>query len=148
MTKTFAEKRFFKWQEDDRSVSLRARSGSYGGGSEVLIVSYGLDSYNQSTYEEVSQTLKTNIGGDDVAKVIVLESNQNHAVAKETEVCPCLPASMGMGGGYVPMVVDTLIFDESQITSPYNGNVPKWNDSCHTLSKEAGRAIVIVEGGA
>lgn len=36
---------------------------------------------------------------------IVLESNQNHATAKETEVCPSLPASMGLGGGYVPMIV-------------------------------------------
>lgn len=36
--KTFAEKRFFKWEPDEISVSLRARSGSYGGGSEVLIV--------------------------------------------------------------------------------------------------------------
>lgn len=33
----FAEKRFFKWEEDEQSVSLRARSGSYGGGSETLI---------------------------------------------------------------------------------------------------------------
>lgn len=37
---------------------------------------------------------------------ILLESNQNHATAKETETCTTLPASMGMGGGYVPMVVD------------------------------------------
>ena len=37
--KTFSEVRFFKWQENDKSVSLRARSGSYGGGSEVLVVS-------------------------------------------------------------------------------------------------------------
>lgn len=71
MKKTFAEKRFFKWQEDEVSVSLRNRSGSYGGGSEVL----------------------------------VLESNQNHAIAEDTEVCPTLPASMGMGGGYIPMIV-------------------------------------------
>ena len=37
--------------------------------------------------------------------MIVLESNQNHATAKETEVCTTLPASMGLGGGYVPMIV-------------------------------------------
>lgn len=36
--KCFAEKRFFKWQEDEVAVSLRNHSGSYGGGSEVLIV--------------------------------------------------------------------------------------------------------------
>ena len=70
--KTYAEKRFFKWELDDVSVSLRAKSGSYGGGSEVL----------------------------------VLESNQNHAIAEDTEICPCLPAAMGNGGGYVPMIVE------------------------------------------
>lgn len=40
MNRTFVEKRFFKWVEDDVSVSLRASSGSYGGGSEVLVISY------------------------------------------------------------------------------------------------------------
>ena len=64
MSKSFTEVRFFKWQEDEVSVSLRARSGSYGGGSEV----------------------------------VVIESNQNHATIKDTEVCPTLPASMGQGG--------------------------------------------------
>lgn len=39
MTKTFTEKRFFEWREDDVSVTLRASSGSYGGGgSEVLVI--------------------------------------------------------------------------------------------------------------
>lgn len=57
--KTYTEKKFFEWHEDDTSVTLRERSGSYGGGSEVL-------------------------------------------------------------------VIDTLVFDESSITSPVNGNVPQW----------------------
>ena len=35
---------------------------------------------------------------------IVLESNQNHATVTDNGVSPTLPASMGMGGGYVPMV--------------------------------------------
>lgn len=39
------------------------------------------------------------------SEVLVLESNQNHATAKDTEICPTLPASMGLGGGYVPMIV-------------------------------------------
>lgn len=38
-------------------------------------------------------------------KPIVLESNQNHATITNNDVCPALPASMGMGGGYVPMIV-------------------------------------------
>lgn len=37
---------------------------------------------------------------------MVLESNQNHATITDNGICPTLPASMGMGGGYVPMVVE------------------------------------------
>lgn len=37
---------------------------------------------------------------------IVLESNQNHATVTDNGVSPTLPASMGMGGGYVPMVAE------------------------------------------
>lgn len=35
--KTLTEKRFFEWHEDDVSVTLRNKGGSYGG-SEVLII--------------------------------------------------------------------------------------------------------------
>lgn len=37
--KTYTEKRFFEWHEDDVSVTLREKSGSYGGGSEVFVIS-------------------------------------------------------------------------------------------------------------
>ena len=40
------------------------------------------------------------------AQPVVLESNQVHATASQTGICPTLPASMGLGGGYVPMVTD------------------------------------------
>ena len=36
--KTLTEKRFFEWHEDEVSVTLQNRGGSYGGGSEVLII--------------------------------------------------------------------------------------------------------------
>lgn len=42
---------------------------------------------------------------------VVLESNQVHATATQTGICPTLPASMGLGGGYVPMVTERKIFD-------------------------------------
>lgn len=38
MMKTLTEKRFFEWHEDDVAVTLRNHSGSYGGGSEVLVI--------------------------------------------------------------------------------------------------------------
>lgn len=37
---------------------------------------------------------------------IVLESNQNHATITNSGICPTLSSSMGMGGGYVPMIVE------------------------------------------
>ena len=61
-SKCYAEKRFFKWQEDEIAVSLRAKSGSYGGGSEVLIVTaYGFDERAKWATEEKAQTLS--VGG-------------------------------------------------------------------------------------
>lgn len=36
---------------------------------------------------------------------LLLESNQNHATVQTDGICTALPASMGMGGGYIPMVV-------------------------------------------
>lgn len=36
--KTVTEKRFFEWHEDDVAVTLRNRGGSYGNGSEVLVI--------------------------------------------------------------------------------------------------------------
>lgn len=47
-------------------------------------------------------------------------------------------------GGNVPIVIDTLVFDEAQITSPTNGNHPQWGGCCHSLSRECGRAVVII----
>lgn len=46
----------------------------------------------------------------------MLESNQNHATITDNGICPSLPASMGMGGGYVPMVVMGIDFYNQSIT--------------------------------
>ena len=40
------------------------------------------------------------------AQPVALESNQVHATVTQTGICPTLPASMGLGGGYVPMITD------------------------------------------
>lgn len=41
-------------------------------------------------------TARYGTGGGNVP--IILESNQNHATITDGEVCPTLPASMGLGG--------------------------------------------------
>ena len=42
------------------------------------------------------------------------------------------------------MILDTMVFDEGQITCPTNGLNPKWGGSCHALSGNAGRTVVII----
>lgn len=56
----------------------------------------------------VTETLRASEHGH---QPIVLESNQVHATVSQTGICPTLPASMGLGGGYVPMVTERKIFD-------------------------------------
>jgi len=43
------------------------------------------------------------------------------------------------------MIVDTLVFDESQITSKLNYSHPTWGGQCHPLTSAAGRAIVVIK---
>lgn len=48
------------------------------------------------------------------------------------------------GGGSETIVVETLVFDATQVTSKANGNNPTWGD-CHTISAgNANRATVII----
>ena len=57
MTRTMTEKRFYEWHEDDVSVTLRAKSGSYGGGSEVLVISSTPTQLEQSV-QEITRALE------------------------------------------------------------------------------------------
>ena len=52
-----------------------------------------------------------NQGGMAVVQPILLESNQNHATVQTNGICTTLPASMGMGGGYVPMVTQPVCYE-------------------------------------
>ena len=47
---------------------------------------------------------------------IVLQSNQNNATITSDGVCPTLVASMGLGGGYVPMIVEEANEDTTDET--------------------------------
>lgn len=46
------------------------------------------------------------------------------------------------GGGF--LILDTLVFDEGQITCPTNGLHPKWNGLCHGITLNAGRTVVVI----
>ena len=50
---------------------------------------------------------------------LILESNQDHAAVRTDGITPALPASMGMGGGYVPMLYENHGID-SRYTGPHS----------------------------
>ena len=64
--------------------------------------------------ENVAGTLRAEEHGH---QPILLESNQNHATIRTDGISTTLPASMGMGGGYVPMVYENHGID-SRYTGP------------------------------
>ena len=64
-----------------------------------------------------------------MSEPIVLESNQNHATITNSGICPTLPSSMGMGGGYVPMIVMQRRFSDVRIAE---------TEVCFTLESGAG----------
>lgn len=51
---------------------------------------------------------------------IVLASNQDQAQITNDGICPTLVASMGLGGGYIPMIVQEV--NNERTDSIYNGN--------------------------
>ena len=64
--------------------------------------------------ENVAGTLRAEEHGH---QPILLESNQNHATVRTDGISTTLPAAMGMGGGYVPMVYENHGID-SRYTGP------------------------------
>lgn len=58
MKKTLTEKRFFEWHEDDLSVTLRNKGGSYGGAAKCLSSKpIGVDLYNHAVTGSTAMTL-------------------------------------------------------------------------------------------
>ena len=64
---------------------------------------------------DVSGTLRSQMNQH---QPLILESNQEHATVRTDGITPTLPASMGMGGGYVPMVYENHGID-SRYTGPH-----------------------------
>ena len=62
---------------------------------------------------------------------ILLESNQNHATIQTDGISTALPASMGMGGGYVPMVVGVDGYNQSTTGEKAKSLTNKATDSDH-----------------
>ena len=99
---------------EEKQPTIQAAAGESGNNQPLVCHSVyttqacgDRDNPSQSFIEEKAYTLPSNPmsdRGQAVCQPILLESNQNHATIQTDGVSTTLPASMGMGGGYVPMV--------------------------------------------
>ena len=65
----------------------------------------------------------------------------------ESSVAETLRACGGdIGGGSETLILDTLVFDGGQITSPTNCSYVEWGGVCPTLAGTIGRMTVIIKG--
>ena len=81
---TYAEVRFFKWQKAETSVSLRAKSGSYGGGSEVLVVTkqYAMQRIGEYKRSDKASALKQRDYKDHTDLIIQAEGKENRPLSQ------------------------------------------------------------------
>lgn len=100
---------------DDVHTSLTSGGGQAGQGYPCVLCLNDQGGQFMSPSENITGTLRAQMHSH---QTLVLESNQKHAVVREDGKSPTLPASMGMGGGYVPMVYENHGID-SRYTGPY-----------------------------
>ncbi len=105
----------------------------------------GCDVYNGEITGDVSASLTTKSGipagsGPKVLNTepILLESSQNHATVQTDGISTTLPAAMGEGGGYVPMVVQDAPEPKAYgVTTKGNGDA-FINPNTHTALSTGG----------
>ena len=101
---------------EDVHTSLTGGGGQAGQGYPCVLCLNDQGGQSMSPSENIAGTLRAQMHSH---QPLVLESNQNHAVVREDGKSPTLPASMGMGGGYVPMVYENHGLD-ARYTGPHS----------------------------
>lgn len=112
---------------EDVHTSLTSGGGQAGQGYPCVLCLNDQGGQFMGCSENVAGTLRAQMHSH---QPLVLESNQEHATVRADGVSPTLPASMGMGGGYVPMVFENHGID-SRYTGPHRV-VPTISARCGT----------------
>ena len=112
---------------EDVHTSLSAGGGQAGQGYPCVLCLNDQGGQFMNCSENITGTLRAQMNAH---QPLILESNQDHAVVREDGISPTLPASMGMGGGYVPMVYENHGID-SRYTGPHKV-VPTISARCGT----------------
>ena len=112
---------------EDVHTSLTSGGGQAGQGYPCVLCLNDQGGQFMDCSENVSGTLRAQMHSH---QPLVLESNQEHAAVRNDGMSPTLPASMGMGGGYVPMIYENHGID-SRYTGPHS-IVPTISARCGT----------------
>jgi DNA (cytosine-5)-methyltransferase 1 len=70
-----------------------------------------------------------------VAQPVYELHGQDSRVSELKDVCGTVSAAYGAGGGNIPVTIQPLVYDTTNITSPQNGSNPQPGDPCFTLAK-------------
>ena len=97
---------------EDVHNTLSGGGGQAGQGYPCVLCLNDQGGQYMNCSENITGTLRAEMNAH---QPLILESNQDHAVVREDGVSPTLPASMGMGGGYVPMVNVPLVGVEPEV---------------------------------
>ena len=100
---------------EDVHTSLCGGGGQVGQGYPCVLCLNDQGGQFMNCSENIAGTLRAQMNQH---QPLILESNQDHAAVRSDGVTPTLPASMGMGGGYVPMVYENHGID-SRYTGPH-----------------------------
>ena len=128
----------------DVSGTLQAKPG--GGTSlnfinPVCYQNTGRGWWNQS---EIAETLRTPSGGDST-KANLVSLCYDARGNGDGEIVPTITGDHESRiTDYTALAIQTLCFNEGQVTSPKNGNNPQWNEPCHTLSATDSRAPTVI----
>ena len=105
--------------------------------------------------QETAGDAEVGAGADDregLCDVKVYESHPMDSRIKELvdDISPTVSVKWHKGAADTPLVcerylgiIDALPFDTTQVTSPQNGNNPKWGDPCHPLAAQGHPPTVI-----
>ncbi len=111
---------------EEKHTALSAGGGQAGQGYPCVLCLNDQGGQFMNCSENITGTLRAQMNAH---QPLILESNQDHAAVRTDGITPTLPASMGMGGGYVPM-----LYENHGIDSRYTGP----HEVSPTLSARAG----------
>jgi DNA (cytosine-5)-methyltransferase 1 len=114
------------------------------GGIAVLqpVSTYSTPAIGNIVSDDLASTMtrNTGAGGETQNPAFVVQPvyelhGQDSRVTELKNVCGTVSAAYGAGGGNIPVTIQPLVYDTTNITSPQNGSNPKPGDPCFTLAK-------------